>query len=290
MQALVYNSKVKKTSRAFLTACLVALVAVFFLGCTTDNNESNPYGPPNWPWNWAIVLLIQFEFNFEIASEPNYQQKIKALEDSLGHEDIIDVASRGKILQVALAFDVPERRSADTALKEFANFFDLTVAVEPVKEIWTERAFTSDRTLTFENPWKTVFEDKDATAFIDDEIIQTVKARYGSPERVRYIYEFSTNFRRTAVSAGDKQAELFRDGLAWNYFILVDRTIPGAIPDIVILDRYANSPPWYGVAVVATIIFMALMYIVFRTFANSKRKRYNNTQWDSQSSPTFTET
>jgi hypothetical protein len=86
------------------------------------------------------------------------------------------------------------------------------------------------------------------------------------------MYVFSSSFRRTEVKNTVNQEQI---GRTFNYiFTYGDQN---GTDEIVIFDRFANTPIWYGLAVLTSGIFIAGTYIII------SRKRSGETPTPVQS-------
>ena len=245
---------------------LVLVIAVTFAGCAPKTAGEEIAYP------WAVILVM----SFQLSSTSVPEGAVEALSKKL---DLKNISHEKDTLKVGLYFKTYD---------DFSEYFDVThinrkdqntggVETEIVR-----KSFTYERTITFENPWKTVLENR--AGVIESIRTETVKLfstslKSSTPE---YYYVLLSDYRRTRVPGAVSSTNL----LGVYEYSFIYGPDPESVDEILIFDRFANSPAWYGVAVGATAFFMIVTYIVF---AKTKRKRYNK-EWLLQSSPTSTET
>ena len=105
--------------------------------------------------------------------------------------------------------------------------------------------FFIERTRTIPNPWALKTQNTIRHAF---------EYMFGANVETEISYIFASSHRRTRVEG----ATLERRGLAWFYIF------ENYEDDIVIFDRFANTPIWYVIGVGATVIFMAGLWFILR--------------------------
>jgi hypothetical protein len=114
-----------------------------------------------------------------------------------------------------------------------------------------ESTFFSDRTITLANPFNRLFTGvrsaNAVNAFAD-----AFNALGGEIDEYNYI--FHSSFRRTNVVDADTR----RDGLNHMYLFA---DISDEIGNIVIKDRFANTPIWYAIGVGIALVSMVLIYV-----------------------------
>ena len=110
-----------------------------------------------------------------------------------------------------------------------------------------------ERTRTIPNPWSAILADGNngGTRAIKDEF-ERIFGVSNIESEITYL--FVSAHRRTTTNAD----EIERHGLAW-FYIFGDLE-----EDIVLFDRFANTPIWYVIGVGATVIFMAGLWFVLR--------------------------
>ena len=168
-------------------------------------------------------------------------------------------ASQG-ILQVELYFN------------SFTAFFDWNKVPEierpvGVNRTITESAFFVDRELSFENPWvllERLDEEHDTRARIN-----AIEARarelftFASANYKQYFFVFESTTRRSSVPSAYRHDNL----IVFHSYFFRGNTIgyDTAPPYIVIIDRFANQPLWYGLGLIATAIFMGIVLVILKT-------------------------
>ena len=137
------------------------------------------------------------------------------------------------------------------------NGIDLTTA--PNRTVTQSPSFLfNDRTTTLASPYARFFDtsNNNTTA----ELLHDFKTQFGDIGQTKNLgYMFTSSFRRTHVNSDTTQHDLLRTN--WKYFFYIDPDNPTAI---IIKDRFANTPVWYGIAILSTILFMGGLYLVLK--------------------------
>ena len=252
----------KKVSLFFV----IFVAAVLFAGCAPKTEVDVMEHP------WSVGLVIQYKYTSNLIKE-----SVDAFRSEFSDDEFVYVNFDNKTLQIDFYFEEYD---------DFVDYFELDA--QPVDYLMKESLFFYERTLTFENPFKTVLVDptSPAKARIED-VNNKVTIKFGVPtEGTDYYYLFETSFRRRIANT----YHVVKSPYYYGYYFSVDKDNPHAIQQIEIFDRYSNSPIWYAIGVAATAIFMVIMYFIF---AKSKKKSYTIAEvepWQSQSSVTSTET
>ena len=116
--------------------------------------------------------------------------------------------------------------------------------------------FFVERRVTMPNPFRLFFEGEGTRA---GKVLNFLKAEF--PEEEPYlVYMMLFSTRRTDTNAYDSRRT--PDLFGWEHVFI---TQAGEAPeDIVIFDRFANPPIWYAIGIVATMIFMLVLYLLVR--------------------------
>jgi len=263
--------------RFLLLCCLFLIVPVTFAGCAVKSAHEMAEYP------WSVILVSKYELKDESVPAGAIDALSSFFSNQIGTSKIVcDVARIDKTLQIVLEFYGDRNVKEQTGYKTFRQFYGLPSGKDDLRVVDFKldvKAFFYERTQKFENPWKTVLESESAKP---DQINKEVEKWFGSalvsnvPE---YVYLFESSFRRSSAEGAYKVVNNFST-FDYYYRASGDETVD----QIVLFDRFENSPLWYAVAVGGTVLFMLLVYIIF---ANTRKKRYND-PWQSQSSPTST--
>jgi len=161
----------------------------------------------------------------------------------------IEVAEDAPILRVTLDF-------ANYYSFIWFNEIDLTTAREPEVE-WSDNLFIRTRTITMQNPFARFQEaEEDSRGMrLKRHLVEGVG---GDISDLQLVYVHLSSFRRT--NAGEDYRR--RNGDIWEYHFHAN--FGDDIPDIVIIDRVANPPIWYGIGAVASILFMLALWGVLK--------------------------
>ena len=122
--------------------------------------------------------------------------------------------------------------------------------------------FTIERTVTLSDPY-TRFLDPATNATA--QLMVEFNTLFNGGGDVDYGYVFASSVRRTSTNAVEHEVD-YASGY-WYYYYGVTNN-PADTQEIVIFDRRANTPIWYGVAIVATAVFMGLFYLFSRKRVN----------------------
>jgi len=222
----------------------ILLVSVTFAGCGVKSTEDT--------YPWQVILGI----TFEMKNEQILAGAVGTLKEKLDTPHVTHLGAK-KELHIVFVF------------KDFSKFnthFEMNVSDKIDVEIIT-KTFFRERTITFKNPWVAVSENeeaRDVTAGIVETVRSTVTASYLDPAILpEYYYIFASSIRRTNVPNST------RSQITGNY----DYVFDDSTDEVLIFDRFANQPIWYGIAVGAAGIFMIAAYLLF---ARAKKRRYNN--------------
>ncbi|MCL2755482.1 MAG: hypothetical protein FWE45_00300 [Firmicutes bacterium] len=136
---------------------------------------------------------------------------------------------------------------------------------EQVQEVTIERGiFFVERTITMQNPFRTFFENEDSNRSMG--IINHFKYEFNATtDDLSFIYVIGSSFRRT-----DTNATTSRRASNGDYYYYFAATSLEDVQDIVVFDRFANTPAWYGVGIGATLLFMGIFFILAKKKGESK--------------------
>ena len=142
---------------------------------------------------------------------------------------------------------------------QFYQFNGINIREEPNRIIKQDNSLLFvDRTITLSNPYSRFLDTTaNPTAQLLRDFNQIFNPNAAEPKNLAYM--FTSSFRRTHVNSDTIEHDLLR--INWKYFFYIDPSNP---TDIVIHDRFANTPIWYGIAILLTILFMGGLYIVLR--------------------------
>jgi len=175
---------------------------------------------------------------------------------------VIEVGRSGTTLQVVVIY---------RNYKTFAQFNGLSTEDEDLEIVSyksTENLFFFEHTQTFPNPWVTLRSDAasiDRTTEINNEILKLFTL---SPNNeTLYAFVFRSWVKRSDVTGAYKMED---------HFTFFDYYVRGSgenVPEyITVFDRRANTPIWYVIGVGATLVFMAVAYVVFRATSRQRKK------------------
>jgi hypothetical protein len=220
----------------FLFFALVS-VSVSITGCAPKTTRTfNDYA-------WPVILIMQFELR-EVTVEQN---AISSLKELINNENVIHEQN---ILQVGLVFDNYDK---------FAEYFGINPnAYKSIDTQIVKSTFFYERTITFKNPWNTVLghaRNKITSIHLAVTSLFNLKNPSADPG---YIYVLSSSFRRTKV---DNTIGREQNGRTFDYVFMYGGQ--NGTDEIVIFDRFANTPIWYGSALFACGIFIACAYVTF---------------------------
>lgn len=140
----------------------------------------------------------------------------------------------------------------------YFNELDARNAQPEVDIVW--RTFFVERTITMQNPFQRFLEGEGNRTMA---LIQFFNEELStSDEEITLAYHFGSSFRRTSSNA--TYVERFADG--WMHIFVAESI--AELDDIIIFDRFANTPAWYGVGVGATALFMIVLWMLLRPRTN----------------------
>jgi len=224
----------------------VALVSMLFVGC------SSPDKPLLREFPWTVLLNMEFNI---ISVPDGAAQSLKMYLDDEIEETYMGYAFSAN----------PETQKLNLKLefgdyKTFLEYFlDIEIDEEKdedvlkvVTEEWSNTVFIRTRTLSLTNPWGDVIGTAKA-----GEIEAKVSTLFGGSIAKR-DFELDT-FRRRI----ENKTKVISGMGSYQYFF--NYGVEDGINDIVIVDRFENGAIWYGIAVFMTAIFMAMIYLIFRS-------------------------
>ena len=123
----------------------------------------------------------------------------------------------------------------------------------------TSNLFIRRRYVSIANPFSQMFTEDGRTPLGD--ILAEIQSVFGaSDNEVTLIFSQDFTARRSTSSAFESRR--FIDGWRHYFGFLMDEQ--NEWEDIVLMDRLPNTPIWYGVGVGATVIFMLIIWVVFK--------------------------
>ena len=166
----------------------------------------------------------------------------------------LDYDSKNSIVSLYIEFE---------NYKSFYDFNGINLTSEANRKIETKTSlFTEERTITLSDPYTRFLNPaKNQTA----QILSDFNNLFNDGGKVDMGYIFASDFRRTKTNAPEHENNL-TSGF-WQYYYGVTND-PADAQEIVIFDRFANTPIWYGVAIVATGLFMGAFYLMSRKRVN----------------------
>jgi hypothetical protein len=238
---------VKKFSFLFV----VLFSAALFAGCSVNNADENY--TRDYPW--GVVLVMKFNLA-DAALIP--AGTITGLNEYMdGRAANLNMNTQiwadDKVMQIEMYFNDYESFLAFNKIAYNDETLNSAVTVEMKHGLLYD-----ERTITFDNPLLTL-GNKIELGKINTE----VRARLGASVTgdAEYYYIFESTVRRSRVDNTYREAE--NQGTAYVYFFDENPA------KVVIYDRFANYPVWYGGAVAATAAAMLIIYL------HLKRKRSN---------------
>lgn len=155
-------------------------------------------------------------------------------------------------------------------LYSFAKFnnVDLTTAPKTTVAPLDYRTFVIWRTTTIPNPYNRYFKSENAPN--SQEIVERFNNDFnGGRPITENFYVFSTTTRRTETNA----IKVEHNVLNYEYWFRVNSTNEEGV---ILRDRFANTPIWYAMAIVATAVAMAIFYFVMKEL--EKRKKHESSE------------
>ena len=162
----------------------------------------------------------------------------------------VGLGRNGDTLQLLLEFDNRE------SFIQFNQILRLPIRETAVEIV--SSPFFLERTLTIPNP--IVPSLLETNSLRTQRIIDHLTQEFGGTADVSFIYVFGSSFRR---SDSNSPVAVERRGDAWFHIFPVYE--PQDLGDIIIFDRFANTPIWYGIGIAATVLFMAGIWFALRS-------------------------
>ena len=224
------------------------MCAGIFAGCARPDVEE--------PDPWPVGIAFKYELTDDHISE-SVQDKIMDYLNELAkgverHALTVGAYASGDTMQIMLRFASYKsflRFNGVNPTPEKMNFYSRTIS---------KKAFFVERTITFVNPWIAL---EDHTLRLDelDHFMRTAGAGVAPEVPTEHIYIFESDTRRTKMSGSYHTENTIAK---YNYYYHADGT--NAVTEIVVFDRFANQPLWYGLGLAATAIFMGGLYLILR--------------------------
>ncbi|MCL2586809.1 MAG: hypothetical protein FWE31_01055 [Firmicutes bacterium] len=226
--------------KKFLLILVVFPVAFLLTGCIEDRTVAYADG--------LIVQAIRISnASFGDATNAEIREVIADAELGLGE---FHINRSGNMLQIILEFGSREN---------FLAFNGVTIS-PPVRDAEVEFVVTSffvERTLTIPNPFYPV--DTTAKNGTARDLSDLLVSEFGGTGVQLFEYVFGSSIRRTSSNA--EHIERYGDG--WFHFFTPEH-LAEYDGYIIIFDRLANTPAWYGVGVAATLVFMLAVWLMFK--------------------------
>ena len=157
----------------------------------------------------------------------------------------------------------------DLSTKRLAHLDGTTYMLIKDVEV-TSSLFFRERTITMMNPFKHFFGSESTTRM--GAIIDVFYDEIGDlDDEFLLIYTKDFTARRTSSNAYIVQRHI--DGWRHGFVFAIDEM--DEWKDIIIMDRFANTPIWYAIAVGATAIFMSFMWFILRPRPNRLSQNIN---------------
>ena len=116
--------------------------------------------------------------------------------------------------------------------------------------------FLRERTIVFTNPYNRFFNTNTRSS----DIVRAFDETFNSGEGVeQFDYIFASNFRRTNVNTQDSGRNIELD------YIYKFSDIDTDTGDIVVFDRFPNTPVWYGLTALGVVLAMLVFYVIVRS-------------------------
>ena len=214
-----------------------------FVGCSSNNvHESREY-----PQNWGVILVMRYE----LRSEEVDANLLKALLDDMdvmfhGAQNAFHQTwVRGTALQVELHFERYE---------DFTKFFGLNKELDKTIDFkLQEEMFFVHRTIKFDNPWNHVINN-DKVVHLRERVSWHYAGQLSATVDRRDVFVFASATRRSSVEGSYRT-----DRNVGEYIYYFN----SSVEQIVIYDKFANSPMWYVTGIGATIVFMGIVYLAY---------------------------
>lgn len=161
-----------------------------------------------------------------------------------------DVVAEDGTITLTIIFDSYQR---------FYDYNGIDLTNKQNRKIETKKSlFFNERTITLSDPYTRFFDTATNKAAA---ILQSFNNEFNETDgkEIEYKYVFASSFRRTETNS-DKNSSSLIDGI-WEYKYDIDASNPR---EIIIFDRFQNSPMWYVVAATATLVFMGVLYLVLK--------------------------
>ncbi|MCL2570383.1 MAG: hypothetical protein FWE16_04220 [Firmicutes bacterium] len=249
--------------KKFLIIPLLVFVAVTFVGCSSVTAAVSrlPDG--------RVLQIVEFRFDetttqnlfdtneiYNFLGDPKFGLTTTRSETTVIHN--------GESLTFTFGMYYTLER-ADYAIRltlEFDNFdsyayFNGIPHDYDTQTIDIQRnVFFVERTITMPNPFATFFESNSNRTL---DIINHFTAQFGAnKDDLTLVYVLASPIRRTSTNATSNQRTID------THFYFFESTYANMIDEIVVFDRFANTPIWYGIGVGATVIFMLVLYSILK--------------------------
>jgi len=235
---------------------LVVLAAVFAFAL--PNNEKAATASTTTPASTVVVAetntgQVYYYAQIRVTTKPD----ITAFEAVLaGTTNLPKYTLATTETLVTMTLEFPD-------LKSYQTFTGLDLTQAPYRTVeMNETLFLVERTTTLASP---------QSRFFNPTAISTLLTGFNSAfnqsgEGIHGGYVFLSNFRRTSVPAADKR--VFDPATrVYEYQFFTATTLNN---EIVIFDRFANTPMWYVVAVGGAIVVMAGFYLISRAISRNR--------------------
>ena len=221
---------------------LLAIIPLAFVltGCdpVVDSDEQPPRNP-------SIVQVLTTDVAAEATIDMNdLRTRLIAAHDFLNDDRVEFELQRGTTtVQLMMLF----------SRSDWFWFEDLGTVARDITTDLQRNAFFFQQTITIPSPFT-----GQAQSQRTNNLVNWFYQEFSANTRVQNSVVLVSSFRRTRVDNSHRERHF--DG--WWYFFDVDEY--GYLEDIVIFDRFANTPAWYGVGVGATAVFMLILWLVLR--------------------------
>jgi len=271
----------KKLVVHFVFVCLLLFTVMFMSGCSSimatvqqlqDGRVVQEILLTLDEDTQANVLLLQEVRTFietrHLSATNNVERTIRNRYNEevtfiYGKESSIELNERQLLL--AITFD---------NFYSYAWFNDIDLPNVPAAQVDIERSlFFIERTVTMRNPFRTFFENAESEGGTRQIIEHFTERTGGDVADINITYVHHSSFRRTETNA-DRTTRTF---YGWDHYFYI--TNVNDINDMIFFDRFANTAAWYGAGVLATAIFMLLVYYGLRA------KAFGVTRGDLQGTP-----
>ena len=238
---------------------MVSCVAIFAAGCSLSTEEDRL------EYKSSVIMLIQFDLSSETIGQSAFPNLKTYLDDLVEPYEMQATPFHvGSVLQIELYFE---------NYKAFLKFNDMFGEEDDLIIVDYElerKLFYIERTIRFENPWRTLHVNEKMDKIEGDGGINFMVRQGGfhlASAEPDYFYIFETDSRRSRVADA-----FITENLITGYEYYFYGSGDNMVDEIIIFDRFANQSAWYIAALIATIVSMIIVYLLLRLTNKGKPK------------------